>query len=71
MKKLLSVFAAAAMLFSFASCSGDLHDDVYKVIDLSDETIFKLVLHEFKKIGINIKKEKRQARLPLFFFIIN
>ena len=35
MKKLLSVFAAAAMLFSFASCSGDLHDDVYKVIDLS------------------------------------
>ena len=35
MKKLLSVFAAAAILFSFASCSGDLHDDVYKVIDLS------------------------------------
>ena len=35
MKKLLSVFAAAAMLFGFASCSGDLHDDVYKVIDLS------------------------------------
>jgi hypothetical protein len=28
MKKLLSVFAAVAMLFSFASCSGDLHDDV-------------------------------------------
>ena len=28
MKKLLSVFAAAAMLFAFASCSGDLHDDV-------------------------------------------
>ena len=28
MKKLLSVFAAAAMLFGFASCSGDLHDDV-------------------------------------------
>ena len=27
MKKLLSVFAAAAMLFGFASCSGDLHDD--------------------------------------------
>ena len=26
MKKLLSVFAAAAMLFGFASCSGDLHD---------------------------------------------
>ena len=28
MKKLLSVFAAAAMLFGFASCSGDLHDGV-------------------------------------------
>ena len=26
MKKLLSVFATAAMLFGFASCSGDLHD---------------------------------------------
>ena len=26
MKKLLSVFAAAAMLFGLASCSGDLHD---------------------------------------------
>ena len=26
MKKLLSVFAAATMLFGFASCSGDLHD---------------------------------------------
>ena len=29
MKKLLSVFAAAAMLFGFASCSGDLHDYEY------------------------------------------
>ena len=28
MKKLLSVFAAAAMLFGFASCSGDLHDAI-------------------------------------------
>lgn len=28
MKKLLSVFAAVAMLFGFVSCSGDLHDDV-------------------------------------------
>ena len=28
MKKLLSVFAAVAMLFGFASCSGDLHDAV-------------------------------------------
>ena len=28
MKKLLSIFAAAAMLFGFASCSGDLQDDV-------------------------------------------
>lgn len=27
MKKLLSVFAAAAVLFGFASCNGDLHDD--------------------------------------------
>ena len=35
MKKLLSVFAAAAMLFGFASCSGDLHDDVKAPIDLS------------------------------------
>ena len=26
MKKILSVFAAAALLFGFASCSGDLHD---------------------------------------------
>ena len=28
MKKLLSVFAAAAVLFGFASCSGDMHDSV-------------------------------------------
>ena len=28
MKKILSVFAAAAVLFGFASCSGDLHDDI-------------------------------------------
>ena len=28
MKKILSVFAAAAMLFGFASCNGDLHDDI-------------------------------------------
>ena len=28
MKKLLSVFAAAAVLFGFASCNGDLHDDI-------------------------------------------
>ena len=33
MKKLLSVFAAAAMLFGFASCSGDLHDA--QIIDLT------------------------------------
>ena len=33
MKKLLSVFAAVAMLFSFASCSGDLHDA--EIIDLT------------------------------------
>jgi hypothetical protein len=33
MKKLLSVFAAAAMLFGFASCSGDLHDDVKPAAD--------------------------------------
>ena len=30
MKKLLSVFAAASVLFGFASCSGDLHDDSIK-----------------------------------------
>ena len=35
MKKILSVFAAAAMLLGFASCSGDLHDDVKAPIDLS------------------------------------
>ena len=29
MKKILSVFAAVAMLFGFASCSGDLHDYEY------------------------------------------
>ena len=34
MKKLLSVFAAAAMLFGFASCSGDLHDKEYTPINL-------------------------------------
>ena len=28
MKKILSVFAAAALLFGFASCNGDLHDDI-------------------------------------------
>lgn len=35
MKKILSVFAAAAMLFGFVSCSGDLHDNVKAPIDLS------------------------------------
>ena len=34
MKKLLSVFAAVAMLFGFASCSGDLHDKEYTPINL-------------------------------------
>lgn len=50
MKKLLSVFAVVAMLFSFASCSGDLHDDVkidpnamegywsYAIVDASKAT---------------------------------
>ena len=33
MKKILSVFAAAALLFGFASCSGDLHD--VSAVDLS------------------------------------
>lgn len=33
MKKILSVFAAAAVLFGFASCNGDLHD--LKSIDIS------------------------------------
>ena len=44
MKKLLSVFAAVAMLFSFASCSGDLHDDIQ-----ADSTI----LGEACIVGIN------------------
>jgi len=36
MKKILtSVFAAAALLFGLASCSGDLHDKVMSVTDLS------------------------------------
>lgn len=36
MKKILtSVFAAAALLFGLASCSGDLHDKVMAVTDLS------------------------------------
>ena len=35
MKKILSVFAAAAVLFGFASCNGDLHDNVKAPIDLS------------------------------------
>ena len=44
MKKLLSVFAAVAMLFGFASCSGDLHDAVQ-----ADSTI----LGEACIVGIN------------------
>ena len=44
MKKLLSVFAAVAMLFGFASCSGDLHDAVQ-----TDSTI----LGEACIVGIN------------------
>ena len=39
MKKLLSVFAAAAMLFGFASCSGDLHDKTYSPINLDGYVI--------------------------------
>ena len=40
MKKLIiSAIAAASLLFGFASCSGDLHDDEYKVIDLSNGAI--------------------------------
>lgn len=35
MKKILSVFAAAAVLFGFASCSGDLHDDALAPIDMT------------------------------------
>ena len=31
MKKIISSFAALAFLFGFASCSGDLHDDVHPV----------------------------------------
>lgn len=36
MKKILSVFAAAALLFGFASCSGDLHDGM----DTLPETMY-------------------------------
>ena len=34
-----------------------------KYINLKDETIFKLVVHEFKKIGINIKKDVLDYRI--------
>ena len=55
MKKLLSVFAVVAMLFSFASCSGDLHDDVkidpnamkgnwsYRVIDTAGDDSINMI----------------------------
>ena len=55
MKKLLSVFAAVGMLFGFASCSGDLHDDVkidpnamkgnwsYRVIDTADDDSINMI----------------------------
>lgn len=55
MKKLLSVFAAAAVLFGFASCSGDLHDDVkidpnamkgnwsYRVIDTAGDDSINMI----------------------------
>lgn len=53
MKKLLSIFMAAAMLFGLASCSGDLHDMEdpnamagywsYRVIDLAGDTSVNLI----------------------------
>ena len=55
MKKILSVFAAAAVLFGFASCSGDLHDDVkidpnamkgnwsYRVIDTAGDDSINMI----------------------------
>ena len=55
MKKLLSVFAAVGMLFGFASCSGDLHDDVkidpnamkgnwsYRVIDTAGDDSINMI----------------------------
>ena len=37
MKKILSVFAAAALLFGFASCSGDLHDKVVTKLEFGSD----------------------------------
>ena len=37
MKKLLSVFAAAAVLFGFASCSGDLHDKIVTKLEFGSD----------------------------------
>ena len=39
MKKLLSFLAAGALALGLIGCSGDLHDDEYKVIDLSNGAI--------------------------------
>lgn len=39
MKKLLSFLAAGALAFGLIGCSGNLHDDEYKLIDLSNGAI--------------------------------
>ena len=39
MKKILSFLAAGALALGLIGCSGDLHDDEYKVIDLSNGAI--------------------------------
>ena len=72
MKKLLSVFAAAAMLFGFASCSGDLHDvnqdpfaattSVFLVGGISDSVVDSLtkvdVLGDQKAYEVPLKDGK-------------
>ena len=72
MKKLLSVFAAAAMLFGLASCSGDLHDvnqdpfaatnSVFLVGGISDSVVDSLtkvdVLGDQKAYEVPLKDGK-------------
>ena len=72
MKKILSVFAAAAMLFGFASCSGDLHDvnqdpfaattSVFLVGGISDSVVDSLtkkdVLGDQKAYEVPLKDGK-------------
>ena len=72
MKKILSVFAVAAMLFGFASCSGDLHDvnqdpfaattSVFLVGGISDSVVDSLtkvdVLGDQKAYEVPLKDGK-------------